>query len=269
MTRPDDTLQGRRPADSPRKGLSLTRARPSSGRLTAADHRRAAILAGLARVVLWSLGATTRLRTVNEPKLPGYRRLGPGPLLFSLWHGDYFPIFQYARHSGLYIVVSRSRDGEILARIVEATGYRTVRGSTSRGATRAMIDLARVVKGGADAAIAVDGPKGPAFVVKAGIVLLAKMTGCPIVPLGAALSRYKQFASWDRFRLPLPPARALVTAGEPILVPGDASTELIEARRVELDASMLALRDRAHQLVAKDCFRQAERPRGFGSSRPE
>lgn len=269
MTRPDDIRQGRGSTRSPRKTVSLTRARPSRGRLTAADRRRAAIFGALARVVLRSLGATTRLRTVNESKLPGYRRLGPGPLLFALWHGDYFPIFHYARQSRLYIIVSRSPDGEILARIVEAAGYRTVRGSTSRGATRAMIDLARVVKGGADAAIAVDGPKGPAFVVKAGIVLLAKMTGCPIVPLGAAMSRYKQFASWDRFRLPLPSARALVIAGEPILVPGDASTELIEARRVELDASMLALRDRAHQLVAKHRFRQAERPRGFASSMPE
>ncbi len=269
MTRPDDTVQGRRSADSPRKRVSLTRARPSGGQLTAADHRRAFIFAAVARVVLWSLGATTRLRTVNEPKLSGYRKLGPGPLLFALWHGDYFPIFRYARHSRLYIVVSRSPDGEILARILAAAGYRTVRGSTSRGATRAMIDLARVVKSGADAAIAVDGPKGPAFAAKAGIILLGKMTGCPIVPLGAALSRYKQFASWDRFRLPLPPARALVTAGDPILVPGDASTELIQSRRAELEASMLALRDRAYELVAKDRFRQAERPRGFGSSRPE
>ncbi len=269
MSRPDDTVQSVGSDRSPRKGLSLTRARPTRGQLTAADHRRASIFAAVARVVLWSLGATTTLRTVNEPKLPGYRRLGPGPLLFALWHGDYFPIFHYARQSRLYIVVSRSPDGEILARIVEAAGYRTVRGSTSRGATRAMIDLARVVKGGADAAIAVDGPKGPAFVVKAGIVLLAKMTGCPIVPLGAALSRYKQFSSWDRFRLPLPPARALVTAGEPILVPGDASAELIESRRAELEASMSALRDRAHRLVKKELFRDAERPRGFTSSMSE
>lgn len=220
----------------------------------------------VARVALWTLCGTTRLRTVNEPRLPGFRRLGPGPMLFAMWHGDYFPIYQYARQSRLYVVVSRSPDGEILARVLAAAGYRTVRGSTSRGATRAMIDLARVVRGGADAAVAVDGPKGPLHVAKSGIVLLAKLTGCPIVPLGAALSRYKQFASWDRFRLPIPPARALVTAGTPILVPADAPQTVLEDRRAELEASLMELRERARELVAVDRFKQAERPRGFMSS---
>ena len=129
-----------------------------------------------------------------------------------------------------------------------------------------MIDLANVVKGGGDAGIAVDGPKGPRHVAKPGIVLLAKLTGCPIIPLGGALSRYKQFASWDRFRLPIPPTRAVAIAGTPIQVPADASAELIEARRAELEASLLSLRDRAQESFAGDQFRQAERPRGFASS---
>ncbi len=256
-------MQGPKPA---RKSFSMIRARPSRGELTAADHRRAALFSTVARFVLWTLCLSTRLRTVDEPKLPGFRRFGPGPLLFALWHGDYFPIFHYARRSRLYIVVSRSPDGEILARVLKAAGYRTVRGSTSRGATRAMIDLARVVKDGADAAIAVDGPKGPRDVAKPGIVLLAKLTGCPIVPLGAALSRFKQFSSWDRFRLPIPPSRAVAIAGAPIQVPADASRDLIETRRAELQASLLSLRQEAQESLATDRFRQAERPRGFASS---
>ncbi len=244
----------------------MFRARPSGGELTAADHRRAAVFSTVGRLVLWTLCISTRLRVVNELKLPGFRRLGPGPLLFALWHGDYFPVFQYARQSRLYIIVSRSPDGEILARVLKAAGYRTVRGSTSRGATRAMVDMANVVKGGADAAIAIDGPRGPRHVAKPGIVLLAKLTGCPIVPLGAALSRYKQFSSWDRFRLPIPPSRAVAIAGTPIQVPADASAELIETRRAELEASLLSLRGRAHEFLARDRFKQAERPRGFASS---
>ena len=244
----------------------MIRARPSRGELTAADHRRAAAFSVVCRFVLWTLCLSTRLRTVNEPKLAGFRRLGPGPLLFALWHGDYFPIYQYARRSRLYIVVSRSPDGEILDRVLKAAGYRTVRGSTSRGATRAMIDLANVVKGGADAAIAVDGPRGPRDVAKPGIVLLAKLTGCPIVPLGGALSRYLQFSSWDRFRLPIPPSRAVAIAGTPIQVPADASGEVIEAHRAELEASLLSLRDQAHEVLVREQFKRAERPRGFASS---
>ena len=244
----------------------MFRARPSGGELTAADHRRAAVFSTVGRLVLWTLCISTRLRVVNELKLPGFRRLGPGPLLFALWHGDYFPVFQYARQSRLYIIVSRSPDGEILARVLRAAGYRTVRGSTSRGATRAMIDMANVVKGGADAAIAIDGPRGPRHVAKPGIVLLAKLTGCPIVPLAGALSRYKQFSSWDRFRLPIPPSRAVAIAGAPIQVPADASRDLIETRRAELQASLLSLRQEAQESLATDRFRQAERPRGFASS---
>jgi len=256
-------MQSAKPA---RKSFSIVRARPSRGELTAADHRRAAVFSSFCRFVLWTLCHCTRLRTVNETKLPSYRRLGPGPLLFALWHGDYFPIYHYARQSRLYIVVSRSPDGEILARILSAAGYRTVRGSTSRGATRAMVDLANVVKGGADAAVAVDGPRGPRDVAKPGIVLLAKLTRCPIIPLGAALSRYVQFPSWDRFRLPIPPSRAVAIAGAPIQVPADASRDLIETRRAELQASLLSLREEAQESLATDRFRQAERPRGFASS---
>ncbi len=251
-------------ASAPRqKRFSLIRARPLGQRLTRADLRRAIIFSSIARLGMWLAGATMRLRTVNEPKMAAYRQLGPGPLLIALWHGDFFPIFKYASHSGTYIFVSRSPDGEILARVAEAAGFRTVRGSPTRGATKAMIELVRVVRGGADAAVAVDGPKGPRLVVKAGIVLLAKMTGCPIVPVGAALSRYKQFASWDQFRMPLPFARALLVGGTPIRVPADASDELLETRRVELQVSLLALRDSARELVARGGFRRAERPRGF------
>ncbi len=265
MTGDSPDSPNRATSGTQQKRFFLTRARPSRGHLTRADLRRAMIFGTIARLAMWLAGSTMRLRTVNEPKMAGYRRLGPGPLLFALWHGDFFPIFQYARHSGSYIVVSRSPDGEILARVAEAAGFRTVRGSPTRGATRAMVDLVRVVRSGADAAIAVDGPRGPALEVKAGVVLLAKKTGCPIVPLGAALSRYKQFASWDRFRLPLPFARALVIGGTPIRVPADASGQLLETRRVELQASLLELREEARELVGPTGFRQAEISRGFAS----
>ena len=97
-------------------------------------------------------------------------------------------------------------------------------------------------------------------------MLLAKLTGCPIIPLGAALSRYKQFSSWDRFQLPIPPSRALVTAGAPIQVPADASSEIIELRRAELEGALLALRCKARVLLEPEQYKRAERPRGFASS---
>jgi lysophospholipid acyltransferase (LPLAT)-like uncharacterized protein len=258
--------EGASRATPARKRFSLTRARRSGERLSGADGLRAAIFSGAARSAIWVIERTMRLRTVDEAVLGPSRRLGPGGLLFALWHCDYFPIFSYARGSGVCVVVSRSPDGEILARVLNQYGYRTVRGSGTRGATRAMIELARVVAGGCDGAVAVDGPKGPAGQAKPGIVLLAKITGCPIVPLGAGMSRFKQFASWDRFRLPLPFSRVVLTAGEAIQVPPDASTDLIELKRCQLEQSLRDQQLRAGDTARKH-FARADLPLGFASSR--
>ena len=251
-----DPAPGPRPA---RKGFSLTRARPSSQRLSRADRFRAAIFSAAAGGGLWAIERTVRHRSVGEAALGSYRRLGPGSLVFAMWHGDYFPIFSYARDSGVCVVVSRSPDGEILARLLNRRGYHVVRGSNTQGATRAMIDLARAVNEGHDAAIAADE-------AKPGIVLLAKVTGCPIVPLGAGISRCKQFASWDRFRLPLPFSRTVIAVGEPIQVPPDASTVQIEQTRRQVEVALRDLRDQARHLARKH-FARADRPPGFGASR--
>jgi lysophospholipid acyltransferase (LPLAT)-like uncharacterized protein len=125
-----------------------------------------------------------------------------------------------------------------------------------------MVELARAVRRGADAAVTVDGPRGPALVAKAGIVVVARLTGCPIVPLGLGLDRYKQFASWDSFRLPLPFSRAVLTAGEPIMVSRRSS---IEEKRRELQAALLDARRRAERLMGR--FKQADPLQGFAASR--
>ncbi|MHC4216900.1 MAG: lysophospholipid acyltransferase family protein [Planctomycetota bacterium] len=249
-----------------RKPFSLTRARRSGDRLSRADGLRAAVFASAVQTVIWAIEKTMRVRTVNEASLAPARHLGPGSLLFAMWHRDYFPVMSYARDSGACVVVSRSPDGEILARLLNRYGYRTVRGSNTRGATRAMIDLARVVEGGEDAAVAVDGPKGPISEVKPGIVLLAKVTGCPIIPLGVGMSHFKQFASWDLFRMPLPLSRVVLTAGDAIQVPLDASAELMEITRRQLERSLSEQKRRAGD-VAREHFASAAPPAGYAASR--
>lgn len=217
-------------------------------------------LAGLiGSTVLRGLGMTTRVRILYRGELhkPGFDKdalaaiRGPegGPLLFSVWHGTCYPVLYYWRGRGVCVVTSRSTDGQALAGILRRLGYTTVHGSSSRGGSRALIDLARVVQRGGDAAIAVDGPRGPAQRVKPGIVLLAKITGRPIVPLAGSANRFVQFQSWDRFRLPFPFTRMVIAGDDPIHVPADADHECIERKRVELEQRMLELQQEVDQFV--------------------
>ncbi len=263
--RPGAAPRGRGEIDRRRK-FSLTRARASGGRLTFGDRLRASVFSSLIGAAVMAAGATMRIRTRREADLPAFRRMGPGPRLFALWHGDFFPILYYCRNSGACVIVSRSPDGELLARILTRFGYRTVRGSSARGATRAMVDLTRVVSKGHDAAVAIDGPRGPRLEAKAGLLLLAKRTGCPIVPLGAAMAGYKEFRSWDRFRFPYPFSRAVLVGASPILVPHDATPKVLEAKRLELQQVMHAIRRQAQDLVLHEDFRRADRPLGYKAS---
>jgi lysophospholipid acyltransferase (LPLAT)-like uncharacterized protein len=254
---------------STHKSFSLTRARAANGQLNRSDRVRALVFSSVARGAVKAIAGTMRLRTSGEQNLARYRRLGPGSLLFALWHGDYFPVFAYARNSNVCVVVSRSPDGEILDRLLRARGFRTVRGSSTRGATRVVIDMARQVNAGHDAAIAVDGPRGPAGEAKAGIVLLAKRTGCPIVPLSTGMERFKEFSSWDRFKIPLPFTRVVLTAGPAIQVPRDATSEQIERTRLGLQQALHAQQAKACGLLGRGHLRQTDPPAGFSPSRTQ
>ncbi len=225
------------------------------------------LLLQLARGFAFVIGRSMRLRTCGEVEVAGYRGLGPGPLIFALWHGDIFPFLHYGRRSEMCAVVSSSRDGEILARLMQRHGYRTVRGSSTRGGARAIIETSRLVCEGSDAAIAVDGPRGPAFQVKDGVIRLAGLTGCPIVPVGAGIGRCKRFPSWDGFRLPVPLSRVVLVAGAPILVDRGASREEFSGRRADLEQAMLEVRQRAESLVAGSAFRRLSRPLGLAAIR--
>lgn len=187
------------------------------------------------------VGASLRYEIRREADLETFRSPQRHPLIYAIWHGSFLPLLYYYRHHGACVVTSQSDDGQILTRILTNLGYTTVRGSSTRGGGPAVINLARQVKRGVDAIIAVDGPRGPAYQAKPGIVLLGKRTGYPIVPIIATVRSYWRFQSWDRFRLPLPFSRALLVVGDPIHVPPDAFGERIEDIRSDLERTMLRI----------------------------
>jgi lysophospholipid acyltransferase (LPLAT)-like uncharacterized protein len=176
------------------------------------ENRKLRWTVRLGAALLRLLASTWRMRAVNDGSLNEARRAGQ-PVLFALWHGELLPLLWHQRGRGVAVVISEHRDGEIIAQIAASLGYRTVRGSSSRGASRALLGLAREMEKGHDGAITPDGPRGPAHVFAPGAAIAAQRTGVPIVPIRASASRAWRLKSWDRFLIPKPFARVTVTMG--------------------------------------------------------
>ena len=203
----------------------------------------------LGRGLLRGLGASLRFREVRPPALDALWDAG-GPVIYTAWHGRILMLpYLYGRRRRVHVLMSRSRDGEILSRFVQGFGVSVVRGSSSRGGARALLTLARLVReDGAEVGVVPDGPRGPRHVAQAGAVLLAKVTGAPLIPIGFGARPSTVLRSWDAFLVPHPFSRAVVIFGNPITVPADADRDLIETKRRELETALLqvtAAADRA------------------------
>ena len=185
-----------------------------------------------AAVAVRALGATLRLTERGVDALRPRWAAGQ-PLIYAVWHGRILMIpwlnARLRRTRGaraVRVLASRSRDGELVARWVARFGLSVVRGSSSRGGAEALRALAAAVRAGQDVAVVPDGPLGPRERVQAGIVVLAASTGAPIVPLAFAARPARRLASWDRFLVPLPFARAAVVFGTAATVSRDVDREI-------------------------------------------
>jgi lysophospholipid acyltransferase (LPLAT)-like uncharacterized protein len=151
-------------------------------------------------VVIRLLRATWRVRLTGPA--PPYR---DGPVVFCFWHGRQAGLFAHPRPRPVAVLASRSRDGALQARILARLGFDVHRGSSSRGGASGLMSLVRAVRGGADAAFAVDGPRGPSHSAKPGAILAARAAGAAIVPVTVRASRQWVFAkAWDGYALPKP-----------------------------------------------------------------
>ncbi len=151
----------------------------------------------------------------------------------SLWHGELLPICWFLRRDRMSVMASEHSDGEIIARILELWGYRLIRGSTSRGAGRALLGMVRELEAGREFMITPDGPRGPSGVAQAGALLASQRSGAPIIPMRVECKSAWRLNSWDRFMIPKPFARLVVTFGEPWVATGTDA-----AARRALDARM-------------------------------
>jgi lysophospholipid acyltransferase (LPLAT)-like uncharacterized protein len=171
----------------------------------------------LGRGFLHVLGRTWRFRIVNGEALDHLRRTERS-FIFALWHGHLLPLLWHHRAEGVIVLISEHRDGELVARAAESLGYGLIRGSTTRGAERALISLVRELKSGHEVAITPDGPRGPPATFAPGALVAAQRSGSFILPVAASTNRAWRLRSWDRFMIPKPFARITVAYGTPTKV---------------------------------------------------
>jgi lysophospholipid acyltransferase (LPLAT)-like uncharacterized protein len=163
------------------------------------------------------LASSWRIRLVHEERWQAFydqRR----PVVFLLWHEALLPLLWQHRGQGIAIVVSEARDGQYLFELAGSLGYRAVRGSSTRGGTRALLGAVRELQAGRSIAFTPDGPRGPRRELKPGVIAAAQRGGGVIVPIHAEADRAWRLHSWDRFMIPQPLARVLITYGRPFEV---------------------------------------------------
>jgi len=166
------------------------------------------------------LAHTWRVREHGRETSDAYRAAGR-PVVFAVWHGEMLPLLWVHRHEKIALLISASRDGEIIARIAESIGFRAVRGSSTRGGARALLGIVRELQAGSDVAITPDGPKGPAQQFSPGAAVASARGGAPIVLVRARPQRAWRLGSWDSFMIPWPFSRVDVYHSEPLDVSGD------------------------------------------------
>lgn len=200
------------------------------------ERRRARQVAWAVRlglVVIKLLARTWRIRPVNARSYQELRARGQ-PFALCFWHGQMLPLLWLHRDQRIAVLISIHKDGEIIARIAEALGCRTVRGSSSKGGSRALLGLVRELQDGHEIAVTPDGPRGPARKFAPGALVAAQRANAPIVMMGVHCPRAWRLNTWDGFMIPKPFARVTVAYSEPVLVGGASPREAAaEAERFE------------------------------------
>lgn len=206
-----------------------------------------AAIAGFGVPTIAALGATLNWKVEGLEHL-NFDGNGRRPIM-AFWHGRVLTATYFFRRRGIVVMISENFDGEWIARIIESFGFRTARGSTSRGGQRALLQLKRDMERGLPSGFAVDGPRGPARKAQLGAVWLAKLTGNPVVPFHMEASSYWTLNSWDRTQIPRPFSTVALAVAAPLEVPHDADELALEAKRVELEASLFMLEQRAAEML--------------------
>jgi len=194
----------------------------------------------LAYILLRFYLTLIRIRVVNEDPLLNHLKKG-GKGIAAIWHQRFFGAIGYAKKFSTLapsLIISQSRDGELISQMVSRFGFRPIRGSSSRGGKEALAAIVQDLSQNQAAVHAVDGPLGPKGVVKAGLIRMAQLSQAAIFLVYISIDRAWILHSWDRFLIPKPFSRMLVRWSDPIFVQREMDPETFEALRLEVEDKM-------------------------------
>jgi lysophospholipid acyltransferase (LPLAT)-like uncharacterized protein len=184
-----------------------------------------------------TLGSLSRFEVRGGEHLGAIEAAGKLPI-YTFWHDRIFLSTYFWRHRNIVVMTSQSFDGEYIARFIQRFGYGSIRGSSSRGGSRALFEMIKTMRTAHPTAFTVDGPRGPRYEAKLGPVILAKKTGNPMLPFVVEPRKFWTVKSWDKMQIPKPFTRALTIIGAPIYVEPDANDADIESKLSELQHSL-------------------------------
>jgi lysophospholipid acyltransferase (LPLAT)-like uncharacterized protein len=208
------------------------------------ESGKATFLGNLAGRIMQAWCATLRFEIVDHCGL-GQPGGIPGPVIYCLWHNRIFTVpaawkRACGKHRRAVVLTSASHDGAALARAVGVFGIGSVRGSSSRRGVAALVGMRKALREGIDACITPDGPRGPRYVIQAGMVKLAETSGAPVIPIHVEYSSCWRLKTWDRFVIPKPCSTVRVIFDEALAVPAGLSEDEFESWRNRIESIMRA-----------------------------
>ncbi|HAM39047.1 MAG: hypothetical protein A2474_00905 [Elusimicrobia bacterium RIFOXYC2_FULL_34_12] len=166
---------------------------------------------------IWLIGKTSKIVVKDSGEYEELRK-NKKPIIYAFWHGRQIFLVWSHKHEGVSVLISKSKDGELIAKITEKFGYRSIRGSTSKGGVESLFFLIEVAKKGNSVAFTPDGPRGPQKTVQPGVIITAQKSGLPIIPVACSIKRKYIIRHWDEFHIPFPFNKISVCHGKPIYV---------------------------------------------------
>lgn len=221
----------------------------SDRKLSLGERVQLAFIPLLIALIQRLYGLTLRRIDIGREKVEELRR-EKKPWIYAIWHTNVLFSPYMNRGQGVNVLISASRDGELIYRVVRHFGNRAIRGSSSRGGIRALKMLVDSLKAGQPAAVTPDGPRGPAFKLQEGIITAAYRSGAPIVPFHYEATRqWVAEKAWDKHRVPKPFSTVVVSYGEPIYLSAGMKGEEFAAAAKDVERRLLENMERCQAKV--------------------